>query len=349
MKKTIRTILTVLALLALTLAGAVYWYICCASNTAFQDESRRFYITRDLDNEGVIRKLSSEGIIKHSRTFRWSMSGDEQASFKAGRYRIPNGMNNTELIRMLQNGEQEALAIPVTHLRDVSRIAGRLAQYLELDSSTFAGYLLDPVRIDSCGFTPVTWPAFFLAGEYTMLWTDSPSQVFRQFEQAYRNFWNEERTGLATQMGMSPAEITTLASIVKGEAMKTEEAPRIAGLYLNRLRTGMALQADPTVVFALGLDQLGQVLFSDLQVDSPYNTYKYAGLPPGPIFITDTVYIDAVLHAESHAYIYMCAKPGRAGEHAFAATYKEHLKNAEAYRKWLRDYQAGSAADSSSQ
>jgi UPF0755 protein len=182
-----------------------------------------------------------------------------------------------------------------------------------------------------------------------MRWTDSPSQVFRQFEQAYRDFWNEERTGLATQMGMTPVQITTLASIVKGEAMKTKEAPRIAGLYLNRLRTGMALQADPTVVFALGLDQLGQVLYSDLEVDSPYNTYKYPGLPPGPIFITEPEYIDAVLHAEAHAYIYMCAKPGMVGEHSFASTYNEHLENAAAYRKWLRDYQAGSAADSSSQ
>ncbi|MFN8699475.1 MAG: endolytic transglycosylase MltG [Flavobacteriales bacterium] len=349
MNSTFRRFLSVLALLALALAGGCYWYLFHASNTAFQDESRRFYITRDLDGEGVIRKLSNEGIIKHSRTLRWSISGNNQDMFKPGRYRIPNGMSNTALIRMLQNGEQEALAIPVTDLRNVSRIAGRLAQYLELDSSAFAGYLLDPSRIDSCGFTPASWPAFFLAGEYTLRWTDTPSQVFRQFERTYHHFWNAERTVLAAQMGMSPAEITTLASIVKGEAMKPEEAPRIAGLYLNRLRTGMPLQADPTVVFALGMDQLGQVLFSDLDVDSPYNTYNHPGLPPGPIFITDSVYISAVLHAESHAYIYMCAKPGGIGEHAFAATYKEHLENASAYRKWLRDYQAGSAADSSSQ
>lgn len=345
-RRKIRILITVMAAVIIAGAAGLYGYVMLVSNTAFSGEPKMFYITRALDTPDVVSKLSREGLIRHSRTFRLAMQWTGINTFQPGRYEMVPGMNNRQMLRIFHEGDQKLVEVPVTHLRDVSRIAGRLAQYLEYDSLTYASWLLNPVRMDSLGFTPATWPAFFPAGTYSFRWTDHPSAILAQFRNRYEAFWTDGRKAKADQLGLTPAEVATLASIVKGETMKRVEAPRIAGLYLNRLRMGMPLQADPTVVFALGLDTRSQVLFSDLEVNSSYNTYRNPGLPPGPIFITEPEYLDAVLEYEQHAYIYMCALPGGSGEHAFASNYSEHLQNADAYRTWLRNAQNQPAASS---
>jgi UPF0755 protein len=334
MKRTTILTVTVIALTAAALlaCAAVAWI----PNTHFTGESRRFFIPEKYSAEEVISKLSREGVIRRSRTLRILLQFHSVDSLPAGRYRLSQGMSNLSMARMFVRNEQEPVIVHIRHLRDVSRISGQLARYLRADSAAFAACLLNPQRADSAGLSSEQWPSRFIAGDYTMWWTDSPEQVMSRFDSAYLNYWTEERLARAASLGLSPPEVYTLASIVKGETVKMAEAPRIAGLYHNRLRTGMPLQADPTVIFAQGREFVGQVLFRDLKVDSPYNTYLHPGLPPGPIAITEPAYLDAALEPENHAYIYMCAKPGAIGEHAFASTYSEHLRNAEAYRTWLR-------------
>jgi len=337
MMKFRRQVILLSSVAILSVGGLIAHSIGMGSNTHFTEEYKRFFIPFEMTDEDVIAKLSREGIIERSTTLRWYLKLTGDSPFRPGRYKIYRNANNADLVNMFRAGDQELVDVRVRHLRDVSRIAGRLAQYLRADSASFADYLLDPVRMDSAGFNRQTWPSFFLAATYTMRWTDSPATVFAQFKNAYHAYWTAERKAQASKSGYSPEEVYTLASIVKGEAMKTEEAARIAGLYMNRLRIGMALQADPTIVFALGLEELNQVTFEDLNVNSPYNTYRNVGLPPGPILITEAVYLDAILEPETHNFLYMCAKPGAVGEHAFARTFDEHLKNAEAYRKWRKE------------
>lgn len=336
MKRRVNFYLVFLVILV-SASSALYYVAALMPNTHFIVSTRRFFIPHEMSGEEVIAKLSKEGIIKRSRTIRWYLKLAGQPNLMPGKYIIECGSSNSGMIDKFSSGDQESVEVRIRHLRDVSRIAGRLAQYLRADSLSFAEVLLDPARMDSIGFNRQMWPTFFFAGTYTMLWTDSPSKVFQRFADQYQEFWTEERKAKAGAIGMSPEQVYTLASIVKGEVMKTEEATKVAGLYLNRLRIGMALQSDPTVVFALGREESAQVTFDDLEVDSPYNTYKVSGLPPGPIFITEPVYLDAVLNHEVHNYLYMCAKPGSVGEHAFAHSFEEHLKNAEAYRKWRKN------------
>jgi len=319
-------------------AGSAWYLIVRASNTHFEDDSKLFYIPADQTTEMVIRKLSTEGIIRRSRTFVMTHNWMSEPMLRPGRYRLEKGMGNRELITILGEGIQEPVQVKTNFLRDVPHLAGRLSQYLQADSATFARWLLDPMRIDSIGTNYENLSTYFIVNTYSLEWTDTPAQVFNFFLAEHDAFWNENRQSEADAIGLSHSEAYTLASIVKGEAMKQEEAPRIAGLYLNRLKIGMPLQADPTVVFAMGKENVGQVFYSDLEVDSRYNTYQHVGLPPGPIFLTEGHFIDAVLNAESHSFIYMCAKPGAIGEHSFTASYSDHLKNATEYHKWYKEY-----------
>jgi UPF0755 protein len=175
----------------------------------------------------------------------------------------------------------------------------------------------------------------FFANSYELFWNTTPEVFMKKMTDQHDAFWTAERKQKCSALNMSPAQVYTLASIVQSETAKQDEAPKVAGLYLNRLRQNIALQADPTVIFATGLDNISRVLLSDTHVDSPYNTYKHTGLPPGPICIIGTSYIDAVLNADQHNYVFMCAQPGNTGYHNFAVSYDQHLVYKKQYTNWL--------------
>ena len=227
--------------------------------------------------------------------------------------------------------------LAVGNPRTVFDLARSLGAQLEADSAEIAALMADTAYIDSLGaYTPQTLPALFVPDSYEVYWDIRPRALMSRLKREHDAFWEARgRREAARKMGMTPEEVATLASIVDAETNYNPEKPRVAGLYLNRLRRGMKLQSDPTAVFATGDFSIRRVGHKHLAVDSPYNTYLYIGLPPGPIRIASIAGIDAVLHAEQHDYLYMCAREDFSGSHRFAATWSEHRRNARLYQQAL--------------
>lgn len=225
--------------------------------------------------------------------------------------------------------------ITIPTVRTTEELAGRLSQYIDADSLAIMEVFSDSVFIDSLGYDKTTLPALFIPNTYEVWQWESPRKLVLRMKKENDLFWNATRTNQAENQNLTEIEVMTLASIVEQETANDEERPRIAGMYLNRLRIGMPLQADPTVKFALKQFDLRRILHKHLEVESPYNTYKHEGLPPGPICIPSLASIKAVLQPEQHNYIYMCAREDFSGTHNFAATYNEHLQNARKYSEAL--------------
>ena len=256
---------------------------------------------------------------------------------RTGRYRIDEGMRSLDLYRRLRNGQQEPLQLTVPSVRTLDRLASRLAAQLMLDSATIASAFCDSAFCQTYGYSVATLPALFIPNTYETYWNVSLPALMKRMQLENARFWTAKRQAKADALGMSHTEVATLASIVEEETANDGEKPMIAGLYLNRLRRGMLLQADPTVKFAQGNFALRRILYAHLEIDNPYNTYKYKGLPPGPIRIPSIVGLDAVLNAAKHPYLYMCAKEDFSGTHNFAATLAEHMRNARRYARALNE------------
>lgn len=227
--------------------------------------------------------------------------------------------------------------LTIPPVRTVADLAGRISHVITADSTALMEVFTDSVLIDSLGYDEATLPALFIPNTYEVFEWVTPRQLLLRLDKENRAFWTTARLGQAETQGLSTIEVMTLASIVEQETANDEERPMVAGMYLNRLRKGMPLQADPTVKFALGDFALRRILHEHLEIDSPYNTYKYEGLPPGPICIPSLASIRAVLQPAQHNYIYMCAREDFSGTHNFAVTYNEHLKNAHRYAKALNE------------
>lgn len=225
--------------------------------------------------------------------------------------------------------------LTVPPVRTISDLAGRLAQVVDADSASLMAVFTDTVLLDSLGYNQETLPALFIPNTYEVWQSVSPKKLLLRFAAENASFWTPTRCALAETQGLSSAEVMTLASIVEQETADDAERPMVAGMYLNRLHQGMMLQADPTVKFALGDFSLRRILHEHLDVESPYNTYRYEGLPPGPICIPSMASINAVLQPAQHPYIYMCAREDFSGTHNFAKTYSEHLQNARRYARAL--------------
>lgn len=254
---------------------------------------------------------------------------------KAGRYRVSPDVSALRLFRDLRNGHQEPVKFTVPYVRTVNDLAARLAEQFSCDSATWAERFADAEFCSRYGVTPATLPCLFVANTYEVFWDVTPDNLMKRMQRESATFWTEARRQAAREAGLSECEVMTLASIVDQETANDAEKPMIAGMYLNRLRQGMKLQADPTVKFALKNFGLQRIMHEHLTVDSPYNTYKYEGLPPGPIVIPSLAGINAVLNHARHDYLYMCAKEDFSGTHNFAVTYSEHLENARRYAQAL--------------
>lgn len=254
---------------------------------------------------------------------------------KPGHYILKDGMSNYQLVSMLRSGRQTPVKVVFNNIRTVEQLAGRISQQIEADSVS----ILNELRNDSClkaeGFNQYNYASLFIPNTYEFYWNIDARGFVKKIKREYENFWNESRRGKAEHQNLTPLQVSVLASIVDKETTKVSEMRTIAGVYMNRLKKRMALQADPTLVFALGDFEIRRVLDVHKEIESPYNTYKYAGLPPGPICIPSIAAIDAVLNAEEHKYFYFCAKDDLSGSHVFAKNLGEHNANAEKYRRAL--------------
>ncbi len=293
-------------------------------------------IREKMSFEELYAKLEIDQVLRNYKAFKWvSKKKEFTKSVKPGRYELTAGMNTNELINKLRSGNQDPVDITFNNVRFKEELAGKVCKYIEADSLAILNLFSNIEEITGWGFTVENYRAMYIPNTYEMYWTTTAEAFSKRMNQEYLNFWTDERKNKAEKIGLTPIEVSVLASIVESETAKTDELKMVAGLYINRLHRGIPLQADPTVKYAVGDFSLRRVLISHLEIDSPYNTYKYAGLPPGPICFPTVKSIDAVLNYEQTEYIYMCAKEDFSGYHNFAATLAEHNQNAAKYRAAL--------------
>ncbi len=261
--------------------------------------------------------------------------GNYAKNIKTGRYAIEPTDGAFALFRKLKSGRQSSLNLTIPEARTMEILAGRLSRKLMLDSTTIADALRSQEVCEKYGYDTCTIAAMFVPNTYDVYWNMGIDELLGRMQKEHDRFWQGDRETKAAKMKLTPTEVATLASIIDEETANNTEKPMIAGMYLNRLRCGMPLQADPTIKFALKQFELKRIYNKLLDTNSPFNTYRNQGLPPGPIKIASIKGIDAVLNYVSHDYLYMCAKEDFSGTHNFARNYQEHQKNAAKYTKAL--------------
>lgn len=290
-------------------------------------------------NESEGREIIDSLVMPHIRHRRaFSIYADRLKlwdSLRSGRYELREGMSVVDIVRMLKLRMQTPLNVTFTNARGLEAIAGRLAQQIEPDSAALLKCFTSDAVLESVGMTREEILSLFIPNTYELWWNITPTELVMRMKLEYDRFWTAAREKRREAMKMSRVEVSTLASIVMEESAKRDEMPRIAGVYINRLRRGYRLQADPTVRFAIGDYSIKRILHKHLEYKSPYNTYLHRGLPPGPIAVPSIAAIDAVLNYEHNNYLYFCARAEFDGYHNFAKTYEQHLKNARAYMKEL--------------
>ncbi|MCX2574471.1 endolytic transglycosylase MltG [Pedobacter sandarakinus] len=300
------------------------------------ENQKYLYIKTGSDYNQLIATLTEKSILKSESSFaKAAEKMNLTNTVKPGRYRLKKGMTNRALINLIKAGNQEPVKLKFQNIRKKENFAAYLASNLEADSLQFIGVLDSTALLSKYGFNQDNVYAMFIPNTYEMYWNVTPIAFFERMHQEYDKFWNTGRKQKAASLNLSPAQVYTLASIVDAEALYDKEMPIIAGLYLNRLNKGILLQADPTVIYANNDFTVKRVTNKLLQVQSLYNTYKYAGLPPGPIMMPSISAIDAVLNHDNNNYIYMCAKEDFSGYHNFAETKAQHEINAKKYRDAL--------------
>lgn len=327
-------------LVLLVFAGIAYYLYQAvfAPNVWIANEKGEFniYIKPTDTFEDLKIELYSNGLIIHRANFEWMAKQKKFAkSIKPGMYKLVQGMSNNELINKLRSGEQEPVRLIFNNVRLKKDLAGKVSKLIYTDSTELLKMLNDSSVAGKYGFSLETFPTMFIPNTYFVNWNTSAEKFIDRMNSEYQQFWNQERQDKAKALGLSPVQVSILASIVEKETQQNTEKARIAGVYINRLKRGWRLQADPTLIYALGDFTIKRVLTEYMRFDSPYNTYKYEGLPPGPICIPSISSIDAVLNAENHNYLYFCAKPDYSGFHNFASSNNEHNINAQAYRNFL--------------
>ena len=328
-----RKILWLFGALGLVVAGGaflVFLLLATEAPAGDGERGRLIYVDRD-DTADSVRTKSGLG-------WRWNIYNKvADYQVRTGCYRVAPGTKCLSLYRQLARGMQEPIQLVVPTSRTVDRLAAVLSQSLMVDSAEIASALTDSTYCAHRGYTTASIPALFIPNTYEVYWDTSVDKFVERMERENLRFWTAERKQKALAVGLTHEEVATLASIVDEETANDAEKPLIAGLYINRLRRGMPLQADPTVKFAVGDFSLRRILSKHLRMESPYNTYLHQGLPPGPIRIASIAGLEAVLNCAEHNYLYMCAKEDFSGTHNFAATLQEHYKNARRYVKALNE------------
>ncbi len=338
-KKTRNIVLSILAgivILGATAGGMVYYYLFYPQ--FHPSRTTYVYIDRDDTADSIYNKVEIAGKSGNLTGFRWMAQYRKlEKNIHTGRYAIRPKENVYHVYSRLSRGYQEPVNLTIGSVRALDRLARSVGKQLMIDSAEIATLLFDTVFQSKMGYTQETLPCLFIPETYQVYWDMSANDFIQRMQKEHTRFWNKERLEKATSLGMTPEEVCTLASIVEEETNNNAEKPMVAGLYINRLYKGMPLQADPTVKFALQDFGLRRITNEHLLVESPYNTYLHAGLPPGPIRIPSVKGIDSVLNYTKHNYIYMCAKEDFSGTHNFASNYADHMANARKYWKALNE------------
>lgn len=333
MKK--KNLLFLLALIGVI--GMVWAYVRYFKPNVVDFTGKKYlYIRTGSGWKEVIDSLNSHHLLIDENSFNdmaVTMGVDKQVH--PGRYALEPGMSNYSLLKLLRSGVQSPVKLTLNKLRTKEQIIHKLSSQLEPDSTAFARLFSDSTFLNSYGIGASQIQVLFMPNTYELYWNTSSEKVISKIAKSHQQFWNAERKARAKQLNLSIPDIITLASIVEEETNKHDEKPRIASVYLNRLKIGMKLGADPTVKFAVGDFTLRRILNIHTQKASPYNTYQVAGLPPGPICTPGKESIEAVLNHEETKYLFFCAKEDFSGYHNFASTYNEHLENARRYQQAL--------------
>ncbi len=332
---------TMAALIVVVVAvGLGLGYISGINVRSCDNERHLIYVYPETTENQLVAQIEQAYDFTLPFMFRlWSrymhLTSEEQPFIRTGCYQMEATMSDHEVVSMFRSGRQVPVKLTIRSVRTQGQLAKSVSQQLMLDSASVASRLSDSTYMSRFGLTVPQAVCLFIPETYEVWWNMSPDELFGRMEREYRAFWNERRLSQCAQMQMEPWEVVTLASIVAEETSRDEDKPIVAGLYINRLRKGMLLQADPTVRFAVGDFRMQRILNKHLQYESPYNTYLHAGLPPGPIRIPSPKTVDYSLNYTPSDYLYMCASPALDGTHCFARTYSEHIRNARAYQREL--------------
>lgn len=313
-----------------------FWQVVTAPNLLVDRESRFLYIPSGASFKDVQNILYNENYVSDLVAFSFlAKLMDFDKYIKPGRYLIESNMSNRDAIRYLRSGKQEPVNITFNNVRLLTDLPPKICTNIELKPEVFELQLEDSITWEKYGFDEYSFKSMFIPNTYQVFWTITSDELLDRMFYEYKRFWDDERKAKADSIGLTPIEVSTLASIVQAECKMTDEAPIIAGLYINRLKKNYLLQADPALVYASGDFTIKRVLNVHKKIESPYNTYKYRGLPPGPINMPEIRYLDAILNYKDHNYLYMCAKEDFSGYHNFATNLQQHLNNARRYQQAL--------------
>lgn len=335
-RKAFRIVTTLFIVLVAAVMSILYIFVAPNVRSAEADQKHYLYIHEKDNFEDVLEHLREGDAMVNTGTFSLAarlFRYDKRV--RPGKYLLADGMSNLSLIRKLRNGAQEPVKLIINNIRTREQLAALVSRELMTDSASFINMLNNDTVMAGYGLTTATAVTLFIPNTYELYWNTDAGEFMDRMKKEYNRFWTTERIAKASAIPMTAAEVMTLASIIEEETNKRHEYPVIAGLYINRLKIGMPLQACPTIRFALNDYTIKRVLFGHLKTESPYNTYKYKGLPPGPIRLPSIVCIDAVLNHEKHDFLFMTAKESLNGEHNFAKTGEEHMRNARNYQKAL--------------
>lgn len=325
---------TIIALVVLIIVGGVLIFGMTYYTYAFKSmviKSGEVNIPTGITTDSQAVILFNNGFIKDSTDYKIIANKMGFKNAVSGRYAIKKGMTYRSLLNALRGGAQVPVKLTFNNIRNFERLAGVVSTYIEPDSATLLKAFRNDSIIKSYGLTQQTFISMFIPNTYEFYWNTSAEKFIAKMASENAKFWNSDREAKRAELGLTKEEVSTLASIVVEETKSAKEMPKVAGVYINRLKNRMPLQADPTVKFALGDPTLKRILYKHLEVESPYNTYKNGGLPPGPIYMSPINAIDAVLNYDRHTYLYFCASPELNGLHLFAKSLSEHSKNAAAY------------------
>lgn len=339
----IKRILLGIVLLGLLGLGVFSYFVyntLLTPNTNFEEDHQYVYIKTNSKFGDVMEQLSP--LLIHPDKFEITARQKKyNIHIKPGRYKLTKGMSNNDLINALRSGN-EPVSIIFNNQDRLEFLAGRISHQIEADSLELYQAMTDPEFLKENNFTKETALNMYVPNKYQFYWNTSAADFRNRMLTEYQRFWNEKRISAAEALGMTPSQVQTMASIVQKETARVDERPRVAGVYMNRYKIGMKLDADPTVIYALKNKETGfdtitikRVLYKDLEFKSPYNTYLNVGLPPGPISMPDISSVDAVLNYEKHDFFYFVSDPSNPGYHKFAKTLSQHNANRNEYIKWI--------------
>mgnify|MGYP003640263563 CR=1 FL=1 len=338
----IKKILIIIVLLGAIGMGAFAWYVyntAFTGNTAFNNKEAHVYIPTNATLNDVLEELKP--LLKNTESFQTIAVQKQYASnIKPGHFIIRKGMTNNDIVNSLRS-RNIPIDIKFNNQERLEDLAGHISNQIEADSISLLNAMRDPEFLKETGLNEETALSLYIPNTYEFYWNSSAETFTSRMKTEYDRFWNEARIEQAKKLNLSREEVMSLAAIVQKETAKVDERPRVASVYLNRLKVGMLLQADPTVIYAIKRESgdynqiIKRVLYKDLELDSPYNTYKYAGVPPGPIAMPDISSIDAVLNPEMHEYYYFVADVTNFGYHKFAKNLAQHNINKAEYVRWV--------------